>query len=363
MPLRLLSAGLLALLVLGFAPAPAQAQSLSDAVAAAARRVLIPAAEAFARQSADMGREAAAFCAGPADEAGLNKARQDFNAALNSWQRLNVALVGPSAEGTRPFRILFWPDKRNQVTRAYAQLMQTADPATITVERLHDASAAMRGLSVLERLLHDSAPLSGFAASGPLRCAALTAAVEDMRRTAQDIADEWRTAKDPAAFFAEEGGADYAREAGSRLLTLMMEALTLIEEAKLGAPLGDKDAAAPALAETWRSGQSLANIAANLAALRALYGLNDGVAPPTLAGAMVRAGGMAENTAINAGFGRAEAALAAIRMPLQKAVDDDAERPKVEALKTAVHDLRETLGKALATKLGLTVGFNGLDGD
>ena len=69
------------------------------------------------------------------------------------------------------------------------------------------------------------------------------------------------------------------------------------------------------------------------------------------------------DSALRAGFERAFAKLAAIGRPLHAAVEDPAERPKVEALLAETKALRLLVAQELAPALDLEVGFNALDGD
>ena len=63
------------------------------------------------------------------------------------------------------------------------------------------------------------------------------------------------------------------------------------------------------------------------------------------------------------GFERVFATLDGVGLPLDKAVEDPAARPKVETLVTELKALRQLVAQELAPALDLAVGFNALDGD
>ena len=106
-------------------------------------------------------------------------------------------------------------------------------------------------------------------------------------------------------------------------------------------------------AEAWRSGLSRAAIGENLAAVATVYRL--GLRP--------RLGDAALGREIEAAFAAAHTALDALAMPLPAAVADPAARAQVEALRAAVSQLKALVSQRLAPALGLSLGFNSLDGD
>jgi predicted lipoprotein len=151
-----------------------------------------------------------------------------------------------------------------------------------------------------------------------------------------------------------------AKTATGDFLKSLHTPLQAIIAVKLEEPLGKSiDKAKPMRAENWRSERSLADIEANLETARALYVTPGGF------GDLLRATADEEelDSAIRAGFERAFAKLAAIGKPLHAAVEDEAERPKVEALVTETKALRMLVANELAPALDLGIGFNALDGD
>jgi predicted lipoprotein len=62
-------------------------------------------------------------------------------------------------------------------------------------------------------------------------------------------------------------------------------------------------------------------------------------------------------------FDRALAAATSIDAPLEQAIADPALRPKVEELRGAVKDIQRLASTHLASALGVSIGFNSLDGD
>src|SRR3546814_5875585 len=135
---------------------------------------------------------------------------------------------------------------------------------------------------------------------------------------------------------------------------LLYTAVELIADHKLARPLGGSiDQARPHLAEAWRSQRSMRNIVINLKAAQDLY---TKVFSPVVPDRDL-------DDAIADTFRRALEAAQSISVPLEQAVEDKAQRGKVEALATQIPALKTPLLQKLPGNIELQVGFNALDGD
>ncbi|MEO0914451.1 MAG: imelysin family protein, partial [Pseudomonadota bacterium] len=123
--------------------------------------------------------------------------------------------------------------------------------------------------------------------------------------------------------------------------------LEFLHDQRLGRPLGSFERPKPRQAEARRSGRSLRNITLALTSLRemteALAGEN---APGTLAA-----------------FDKAIAHAEALDDPALQGVADPAKRLKVEVLQRMVRDIQVEVIEEIGRGLGVTAGFNALDGD
>ncbi|NRB34713.1 MAG: peptidase M75, partial [Rhodobacteraceae bacterium] len=108
--------------------------------------------------------------------------------------------------------------------------------------------------------------------------------------------------------------------------------------------------ARPTRAEARRSERSQRHVVLSLTATRDLA-LALAIDTPDLAGDMQRA------------FDRALARAETLEDPGFANVDDPAQRFRLEALKQQIDDIRTRLITDLGPSLGVTVGFNSLDGD
>ena len=150
------------------------------------------------------------------------------------------------------------------------------------------------------------------------------------------------------------------RDAAGRLLNDLLTATIAMRDMKLLAPLGTSLAKAKGQnAEYWRSGQSVAVLAANLEGWRAQFFADGGL------GALLAAQPDGKPTAdeLTAAVDQASSALQQVTLPLDKAVADPAQRKLVEAFAVQLVKMRDLLAGPVTTKLNIPVGFNALDGD
>ncbi|MEJ1935077.1 hypothetical protein WDZ92_33180, partial [Nostoc sp. NIES-2111] len=143
---------------------------------------------------------------------------------------------------------------------------------------------------------------------------------------------------------------DKAKEAVTRLATDMLAMLQETDEAKLKPVFGDSaEAAKPSAAEFWRSGRSARTIELNLFSVADLTRIMIG-------------GAEGADTAVETAE---SAASIAGSMPadIGPSAQDDKARRRIQLLMTAVRSARQTASMVLPAALGITLGFNSLDGD
>ena len=139
----------LAALALG-ACSPQDPQAVTSA--AIAKQVILPTYSRWVEADRQLAASALAYCEG---KQSLETARTDFLHAQKAWAELQPLLVGPLAEGNRPWQVQFWPDKKNLVARQVNALLD-AKPQ-LKQAALESASVVVQGLSAYEYLLFDAA--------------------------------------------------------------------------------------------------------------------------------------------------------------------------------------------------------------
>lgn len=338
------------------ATAPDEA-ALATANATAADQHLLPAYQGLAAATADLDAAMLAQCrSDPAARPAQLKSA--FADAFLAWQGVQHLRFGPIQVLSRDFRFQLWPDKRGSVRKHLARLLASKDPARLGPEAFASGSAAVQGFGALERLVYPSAG-NGSADDAAWTCRVAAAMTANLAGMASATLAEWRDGDTAhrTMFATAADGNDYyedAAELSGKLLNALHTQLERMVTQKLDRPLGDgADKVYPKRAEAWRSALSLPALRANTVALQALY-------HTAFAGPL---DGRAPDAAMTAGFEQALRQIDAIERPLAEAVTDPAIREQLVALRATLSDLQRHTATALANKLGLSLGFNSLDGD
>jgi uncharacterized protein len=337
----------------------------SAAAAATAKGAIITGYQGFGEAAKEMEARLETLCKAPGDGT-LKNAQQQFTALTAAWARIQYISFGPIFEHQRAFRIEYWPDKRNVVGRQLAEVLKKQDHAALEPERFATTTVGVQGLPALERMLFGDDALSELKGPGAaFRCGLFAAISNNLETIARDVMTGWT--EGDRAFLAriehpseDDEELPSGRDAAGRLLNDLLTATIAMRDMKLLAPLGTSLAKAKGQnAEYWRSGQSIATLAANLEGWRAQFFADRGL------GALLAAQPDGKPTAdeLTAAVDQASSALRQVTLPLDKAVADPAQRKLVEAFAVQLVKMRDLLAGPVTTKLNIPVGFNALDGD
>ncbi|MEM9148006.1 MAG: imelysin family protein [Pseudomonadota bacterium] len=312
---------------------PAQAEPVVDVAIA---DHILPGAQRLSAEAEALTAAARQDCA--PESAALRAA---YHAAFDAWIGVSHLRFGPAEAEDRAFALAFWPDPRGTTAKTLTRLLAAEDAAVESADAFARQSVAVRGFYALERMLYD--PPDGDAGYA---CRLTQAIATDIAQTASAMEAGW-----PAhtALMQTPGPANPvyldAGEVRRALYTALDTGLEFIVATRLARPLGSLEKPRPKRAEAWRSRRSLKNVALSLDALRALA-------------ATLGAGDEAE-----AAFARAISRAETLDDPVFAGVSKPIGRVRVEALQQAILDIRQALATELAPKLGVTAGFNSLDGD
>jgi predicted lipoprotein len=329
---------------------------------------IVPRYQALAAATVRLDERSRTFCARP-DSPGLAGLRAEFQRTMDAWMGIQHLRFGPVDLYLRYSRFQLWPDKHNTAERQLRKALAEQDVAQLAEDKFPYASVALQGLSAYERLLYgDGDDIERFSgAEGPAYpCQLLAAIAHNLNRMAADVLREWTTAKPSyrEIVLAAGPGNSYfesSEEFSARLLNNLYTSLQVIVDQKLMLPLGASATEAnPRRAESWRSRRSLRNIALNLEAAEALYLAAYAVPLKTDA----RSAPLDQD--IRRAFAQALQEARAIEPPPGSADEgwqSPEQRPELERLLVATSELKRLLGGPLPSALGLSLGFNSLDGD
>lgn len=354
---------LLACLTALAVPARADTQARDSAIVARAVDGYIrPATARFAGDTGHLEDTVAAFCAAPGSEA-RDAADAAFHAAVVGWSGIQFLRLGPLMERNRLERVAFWPDPKGIGLRQIRKVLADRDPGATDPAQLAGKSVALQGLTALEYLLYgtDGAPAGAPGVEGAYRCDYATAAATSLNRLANAVAREWAAPDGFARRLTEPAADDPLYRAPAEALTALHGALgtglQVTQDQKLKPVLGeDPDSAKPRIAPFRRSGLTMAVLAADLRGLKSFF------TEAGFAGSLPEDSGWLEGS-IGFEFDNAVAAAEAVALPIDDAVYDREARSRLEYLFIVLGNLRSMMQQDLAAALGLTVGFNSLDGD
>lgn len=314
-----------------------------------AKQIVLPAFQRLFEAATALAKVAPVACAsGSVASDDLKKA---FNDISDAWARAQQFKLGPLAEAQRSERISYWPERRNIVEKQLSALLKGHDTAELEADRFAGASVAIQGLPALERLLYgEHGPAERDDAR---RCAIIRAIADNLRTIVTETLDGWTAKLGGPSLFATNP-AEGTTQAYTNLLTIMQ----IVGDQKIGVPLGgDAAGAKPKAAEQWRSGRSLHNIQLNLATARA------SVIEPGGFGDLLGSDQATLRQDIANAFDDAIAAAQAAGEDLPAAVGHPEKRKLVTSLLVKINHLRDLLRQQVPPAIGITLGFNELDGD
>lgn len=272
-----------------------------------------------------------------------------YHDAFDAWSHVSHLRFGPFEAENRAFALAFWPDSRGATPRVLAQLIDDADPVVGDAAHYASVSVAARGFYAMEFVLFDD----DIAARGAeaVRCDLIRVMSEDIAATTAAIAMDWTTTY--ADLMRDAGRNDrYQSEAEAMraLFNALTTGLEFNADVRLGRPLGSFDRPRPNRAEARRSGRSVRNLAASMEGLEEL--------------ATALSSGSADVQAdVTDAFGRVMTALGRLNDPSLAGIADPQDRLRVEAVQQRINALRELILTQMGPSLGVSAGFNALDGD
>jgi predicted lipoprotein len=305
-----------------------------------------------------------AYCALPTDGATRAQVEARLAALVDAWAHVELLRFGPLIESNRLENFFFWPDPRGVVQRQVRALLAAADAALLEPLTLRQQSAAVQGLSGLEYALFADDAVQAIArgdAPGRYRCDFTLAVAANLARLASELEDGWKT----AAPFAEELAKPGPRrtvyrsvtEVATEILKAISTALHSERDQKLLPGLGESpEQARGTLLPLHRSAMSSRYLAAHTQALLEFYAASG-------LGAMLPADAAWVDTNLRGELKRIVDDLTALRLPPAQAVTDAEERDLLVHAALLLANARAIVDEYLAPALGVSLGFNSLDGD
>jgi predicted lipoprotein len=351
------------LLILAAAAVPAppnpKAGLQARVALAVADQFVIPAYRRLAQATDAQDKAWAAFNANRAN-GDFAKLRAAYNDACDAWANAQIVKTGPINLFLRSDRFAYWPEARNVTQRTLDALLKSNDPKDLTPDTFAHDSVAAQGLTALERLLYDGADpaalLKAPGKDGAWRASVGQGIAHNLSVIAADVLRDWTAPNGVRAAIAANKGwnnlfAD-APEAARLLLTDLVGAYRLMHDVKMLPVLGaSADAAKPKSAEAWRSARPARDLKGNLSAAGAMAKPFSDAIPA------------ARRTKMDSLYAAAVKAVDALPADMGEAAADPKRRRQVDNARAAIKAVQTEVAAVLPAELGITLGFNSLDGD
>jgi predicted lipoprotein len=356
-PFALARRAVLAGAVLALLPAvPAAAASLDPVPLI--ETWLLPRYDALVASTGAQKEAWGAFCAKP-DAAGVAALKDAYGKAADAWTAVEFITFGPVTLSLRADRFSFFPDRRNAIARAMADMIGDGDADRLAPARFAQASAAVQGLPALERLLFEdgaqAALVSGDEAAR--RCAFGIAIAGNLAAIAADIRTGWgdRASGALGAIVSGKGDPALFADVGALpglILTDLSGAFQRVTDTRIMPVLGSGPAEAkPALADNWRSGRSGRVVRTMIESADALLKAIALQLPNR------------PQFVVNKAAAAADQAAAAFPADLGAAAQTASGAAAIQAAVKAFKGAQITVYKPIASYFGISLGFNALDGD
>lgn len=324
-----------------------------------------PAVAAMAEAAGALEGALGPWCSKP-DAAGAKRVNDAFAGLAQAWARIEFLRFGPLVQANRFERLAFWPDTRGVMPKQVQALIAAQDAELLKPGALAGRSVAVQGLPALEYVLYGEPALlkqAGATQPGtptfPYACGYAVAVSANVAAMSRDVAQAWSAQGEFGRQFARpQAGNDLYRdpqEVAAEAMKALSTGLQFARDVKILPVLGDSAAnARPKRAAFWRSGLTTRTLAANLDGLAAFYTAGGYVLPK---GDEWMAGSVLGELA------SAAATLRDVPAPLDEALADADGRRQLELAALTLKNGKAIVDQDLAPALGVTIGFNALDGD
>lgn len=303
------------------------------------------------------------WCAKP-DAAGAARVGEAYTQLALAWSGVEILRFGPLVQANRFERLAFWPDTRGVMPRQVQQLIAAKDEALLAPGALAGRSVAVQGLPALEYVLYGDPSLlkqstQSTAPTFAYACGYARAVAANVATISRDLAQAWSAQGDFGGQFAKpQSGNDLYRnsqEVAAEAMKALSTGLQFARDVKILPVLGESpDAARPKRAAFWRSGLSTRLLAANLDGLKAFY--QAGAYP-------LPAGDEWIDGSVRGELQAAAQTLQAVPVPLDAALQTEEGRRLLVLASLTIKNAKDIVDQNLAPALGVTIGFNALDGD
>ena len=340
------------------APATVHAQTVPDDLGAhITEQFITPSIARFHTATQEAANTVEALCASP-NAQNLQAAHTSFAGLVRSWGAVSILRFGPIQSQNRFERIFFWPDPRGVIIRQVQAVLASKDEVALTAEGLASKSVAVQGLSALEFVLHGSDAHELLETEQSYRCRYGLAVVKGIEKTAAEIKQEWAQGSAFHADFTAPKTENQLyrsqKEVAAELVKAFGTTLQFVAGAELLPALGESaEKARGKRAPFWRSDLTFTLVGAQV----------EGVSNLLATARLEETDSRSAVANIQFDLTHAIDTLKMVSQPAETAFADSQDRQRIHYVTVALDTANKAVSDQLSSALGLTMGFNALDGD
>jgi predicted lipoprotein len=327
----------------------------------------LPGYQAVQDSAATLKEETDTFCAQTeASETDLQAFQDDWKAFNQSWQAIQWVKVGPVVSENRLFRIQFFPDTNDAVSRGVENLL--LETQTVTAELVAGQNVGGQGIPAMEYLLFPASASDSLltASDAEKRCELLTAIAQNLLNICTEINAAWSISGGNYREQLISGTGDFtsAQDGVEELVTNWLEAVELVKDEKMLIPLGSDAPGFPGITEFVLSDESFASISTNLDAFAALYSAGGGRGFDYILSTVLEQESI--NTEMTEAIQQTITAFEAMHQNFQsypELLNSPDGRQQLTTVIDELRDVRDILSSSFVQALDINIGFNANDGD
>lgn len=327
---------------------------------------IIPSYENMLTEASSLQSATSNFCGLSNPSTNELESLQEQWLSLNlAWQAIQWLKVGEVVSDNRLFRLQFFPDVNDAVTRGVDDLLIEPE---LNADLIATQNVGAQGLPALELLLYSEIDGQSLlnANNFAKRCEAIQAISDNVVNISSEIYDAWRA---DAGNYREQlitGTGDFTsiQDSVEELVTNWLEHTEIVKDEKMIFPLADEIPGEIELSEFWRSNSSLISIQSNLQAIKSIYTNNDNKGFDTILSDGLELSDVSDEMtdAIDAAI-ESFAEVSNNFDTLEDAINDAEGRTQLSAAIDELRDVRDILTTGFIQALDISIGFNSLDGD
>ncbi len=326
-------------------------------------QAIIPAYRLLVSKAVAQEKTIRQLCTAP-DQKNLKSSRAAFADLLAAWSSVEMYRLGPSQENNRQEKLFFWPDRKGRGLRQVRKILSGKPDNALEAETLTGKSVAVQGLTALEFTLFakgSEKELTGKEQS--YRCRYALAIGGAIKQTASHILSGWQDKNGYYSLMLNAGEKNPVyktdKEVIRDLLQKADESILTISTRKLDPMLKkNRNSANIKRAPFWRSQQTLATLSENLQAVLEFQN-RSGLAR------LLPEDDTYQADALTFEIKQALKALQEVsdQGPLSESLTSEEGYEKLRYLDNPLKGAHLVLSEYYPETLGITMGFNSLDGD